>query len=50
MLNRVLPMLRLARNKSTGLFLGQIVRLSHCEITLKISKCATWCNWISYDT
>ena len=47
MLNRVLPVLRLARKKGNALFLGQIVRFTHLEITPKIFKCA---NYFSYDT
>ena len=49
MLNRVLPVLILARKKSNALdlSLGQIVRFTHLEITPKISKCA---KYFSYDT
>ena len=47
MLNHVLPVLILARKKSNSLFLGQIVRFTHREITPKIFKCA---NYFSYNT
>ena len=42
MLNRVLSVLRLARKKSYALFLRQIVRFSHREITPKIFKCTLY--------
>ena len=47
MLNRVLPVLRLAQKKSNAIFLGQIICFTYREITRKIFK---WANYFSYNT